>query len=1805
MKYRYLSIIFLILVLSIGAVCAQDDAADAGDVGAAGSDDVLSLDDNADSSDSKLGSGNSIEINDENYNNYFSESGTILENANISDNDTLILGNINDKVFDIDRPLTITSNGTPINNTEITLNKGSDNSIIENLTIMNEGDVTAILVSNAENITIISNKIFTDSIGNNNAMSAVFANLANNLKIMDNIFEYVGRDNDTHFNSNIVIGIVESDGVLIEKNKIQFAVESNATASNKVILASQSNDIVISHNVIGATIPSRSIDWYTGNVYSEGIALDDCNEVTFTRNIMAVKSSGYTGEYDTIYGLHVTGDNVSVVGNVIGVLDAPYGYALVISGEEFAVGHNLIYSGIDIIELLNKSVNFTDYNYDAAKSGFYDNLTSSIDIKTIIDDLISNVTTPYACGIEVDGLSTGVIELNMVATAAVSSYGIYTANWAGDVIAEMVMNYILGAGDTVFGMSLSGSESLVEESAMALFGNYTTGIASTMGNINITSVAIDALGSNEGTPAGYDMMGIETTGIHIATGDANITKSHINTTGKYAVDFDGEGQVTGNELYAELLTGDFAVDYIQDSGVLVVNNTPAMELDYILTNDTFYIYFDEEGRIREQIVADNLTFNGPFSDLVDEIIIDRPIDLLSDDATLNDMGIEILSDNVTVDGFDFYSDCLSAVIIVLGSDYISISDCSFQVIGVADDNNYIIYIADSGNVLIDNNVINSGVDTNGTYHNKAIYAFESDDLVISQNQINPYLPARSINWTSGEVYSEAVSLNYCDDAVLYGNDIFVLSGDEISDYDTVYAVHILGDNASILGNEITVEGAPYGYGLVISGENFTISENDLLQANEIDVEGDAYACGIEIDGPSNGVIKTNNIKVNGDSAYGVYTANWAGDVIVNITGNMITSSGITAFGMSLSGSEASVELNTILMSDGNFTTGIASAVDNILINENEINAVGSNVGTPAGYDSMGIETTGIHIVKGNAIVTGNEISANNDYAVDFDGEGQVTDNEIYAQIATGDFAVDYAPSEDIIVENNTPEMDYELTNDTFFIYFYEDGYLKDQVRNDDLTFIGEFSNLVEAIFIDRPIALLSDNATLNDMGIYIQSGDVSVDGFNLIGELAGIVISDADNVEIINNNFTVTSEADAGNLVIGINDCDNVLIENNTIVFGVETNGTYKNRAIDAQDSENLTVSGNTIVASIPARPIDWTNGTVYSRGVVLDGCDNAYLFNNTIAVKSNDQISTYDTIYAADIKGDNVGLFGNRIGVLEAPYGYGVVISGENFEIAENEIYIGQNGTYACAIEVDGTSNGIIGTNLIYAIANDSAYGIYTANWAGDVIADITDNFIYADANSPFGMSLSGSESYVENNNVLAVGNYTTGIVSAVADITINNNTINANGSNVGTPLGYDMFGIETTGVHIVGGNATVTNNNVTTTGEYAVDTIGTGEVTDNYLIAAEYMGDASVDVVVGDTLVLNNTPVMERLIIQAEDVVMYYKNGTRYVIKLTDMNGKPIAGERVTLTVNGASYNRTTDENGTASMAINLGSGNYTASVSYIGSGNCTNSTIENSITVLSTVLGDDLVKVFKNASQYYATFLDGQGNPLTNGTAVFNINGVMYERKINENGTAKLNINLAQGTYIITATHPVNGEKHSNNITVISRITDNNDLVKYYKNASQYVVTVLGDDGKPVGAGENVTFNINGVMYTRTTNESGQAKLNINLAQGNYTVTAEYKGCKVANNIEVLPILKANDLVKKYGTSDQFIAYLVDGQGKAYPEQTVSFNINGVHYNRVTDADGRAILNIKLGAAIDTYTITSSYNGCNIVNTIKIEP
>lgn len=341
---------------------------------------------------------------------------------------------------------------------------------------------------------------------------------------------------------------------------------------------------------------------------------------------------------------------------------------------------------------------------------------------------------------------------------------------------------------------------------------------------------------------------------------------------------------------------------------------------------------------------------------------------------------------------------------------------------------------------------------------------------------------------------------------------------------------------------------------------------------------------------------------------------------------------------------------------------------------------------------------------------------------------------------------------------------------------------------------------------------------------------------------------------------------------------------------------------------------------------------------------------------------------------------------------------------------------------------------------------------------------------------------------------------------------------------------------------------------------------------------------------------------VISAKDVVMYYKNGTRLEGTLKDLNGNVISGADVKITINGVTYTRTTDKDGKFAMNINLVAGEYPVYIKFDSNDKQWGSDAKVNVLIKSTIASRDVTKMFRNGTQFYAVFYDGHGNLLKNTDVKFNINGVWYIRKTNDLGTARLNIQLNPGKYIITSVGP-NGEQKGNVITVLSLLTENQDLVKYFKNGSSYTVKVIKQDGTVAGAGEKVTFNINGVLYERMTNANGVASLAINLLPGNYIITAMYKDCMVSNDITVKQIMFTSDLDMKYNDGSKFTATLIDGQGKLYANQIIKFNVNGVFYNRVTDNNGIASLNIRLLPG--KYIITSIWGSLQIGNTITINP
>ncbi len=365
------------------------------------------------------------------------------------------------------------------------------------------------------------------------------------------------------------------------------------------------------------------------------------------------------------------------------------------------------------------------------------------------------------------------------------------------------------------------------------------------------------------------------------------------------------------------------------------------------------------------------------------------------------------------------------------------------------------------------------------------------------------------------------------------------------------------------------------------------------------------------------------------------------------------------------------------------------------------------------------------------------------------------------------------------------------------------------------------------------------------------------------------------------------------------------------------------------------------------------------------------------------------------------------------------------------------------------------------------------------------------------------------------------------------------------------------------------------------------------NYTVETLYSGDSSYNP-------SNATPVTFTIattgvVLDAPPLVKYYGGSERFTVTLTE-DGMPLANKTVTINLNGKNYTRTTDSEGKAGMNVNLNSAVYPVTVTAEGQ------SVNTTVTVKATVSGQNVTKIFRNGTQYYATFVDSTGKTLPNNTGVeFNINGVFYTRYTNEKGVARMNINLNPGEYIITAKNPKTGEMYTNLITVLTNIVENNDLTKYYKNDSQYRIRILADDGSIAKAGVKVTFNINGVFYDRYSDDNGYVQMRINLNPGEYIITADYNGLRASNNIKVLNILFGNNVDMKYKDGSKYTVLLLDGQGNPYPNQTIEININGVFYKRVTNESGIAALNINLEPA--TYIATATFNGLGCSNTVKV--
>ena len=347
-----------------------------------------------------------------------------------------------------------------------------------------------------------------------------------------------------------------------------------------------------------------------------------------------------------------------------------------------------------------------------------------------------------------------------------------------------------------------------------------------------------------------------------------------------------------------------AVDEITDEPLAIDEDSQALSEGDVVTNDTFYNYFDAYGSLLANVTSTELTFKGEIANVgLDAINIDRPIKITGDNATITNLVIMVDSSDVVISGLTINQDSNEYAILVFNATNVQIEKTTINFEAVADLNGYAIDAELADNLkLIDNTITYVGT-TNGTGINNGIRISESNGATIKGNKFYINLVSAAVAWTqdpSGKwisfPVSEGIVIDSSKDVTFEENGVNVEYVNVIGTYDTIYAVSIKNsDNAVISSNNITANGHTYIYGIQINGQDFLITENNIEVASD-----NYYANGIDIEGPASGEVDMNTISVtSAQSAYVIYSGMNGADVSVVYANLDLKANAYNVFGFSL------------------------------------------------------------------------------------------------------------------------------------------------------------------------------------------------------------------------------------------------------------------------------------------------------------------------------------------------------------------------------------------------------------------------------------------------------------------------------------------------------------------------------------------------------------------------------------------------------------------------------------------------------------------------------------------------------------------------------------------------------------------------------------------------------------------------------------------------------------------------------------------------------------------------------------------
>ena len=254
----------------------------------------------------------------------------------------------------------------------------------------------------------------------------------------------------------------------------------------------------------------------------------------------------------------------------------------------------------------------------------------------------------------------------------------------------------------------------------------------------------------------------------------------------------------------------------------------------------------------------------------------------------------------------------------------------------------------------------------------------------------------------------------------------------------------------------------------------------------------------------------------------------------------------------------------------------------------------------------------------------------------------------------------------------------------------------------------------------------------------------------------------------------------------------------------------------------------------------------------------------------------------------------------------------------------------------------------------------------------------------------------------------------------------------------------------------------------------------------------------------------------------------------ELKDVNGNPIAGEKVSYSIDGGNATEVeTDENGQVIVAGEAGKeivfdfaetsslAASTASITIPEMGNTLINTTIDAESTFTRVAND--FNAGERGEFFYATLKDAEGNPLANKTCYIAVNGPIYNATTDENGKFGIKVNFAAANTYTYALSFLGDDQYAASfnctklVMTAKKTTLSGKKVSYKASAKTKTVSVTLKtvknqfDGKTyLSAGKKISFTVNGKTYTAKTDKNGVAKVKVSITKkGTYTVKAKFAG------------------------------------------------------------------------------------------------